>query len=317
MPKKQHEQAFRDIIDTARKRKHTEALAQKILGSGGRRTSAPGSLESRIDKPTHSQSIGGAVQSGRVGKKARPTAIASTAASKPTARRARVQNLYEDVITADNSALSNIASVRRTSDAIQVKGMGSPNTVIASNFAYGTTAADIESVLLAPENGIDGLLRCRLLSSSPTVIAELTFSERFAAERVIGLFNNKSADNHILHVYFKNERQPPVKAPAAKPTPTRSAAKVLRGPPTGPRRDRERAEAMELDDRTPPKAPRAQVENPRRAPAEFQDGRYGFAEEPAYNESGGGARRGRNYGGGSSGLRSDVVMSDRDQGYRR
>ena len=68
--------------------------------------------------------------------------------------------------------------------------MGGSYTVVAQNFAPGTTAADIEAVL-APDIE-QCLTSCRLLSSIPTVIAELIFGSRDAAQAVITRFNNKT-----------------------------------------------------------------------------------------------------------------------------
>lgn len=60
--------------------------------------------------------------------------------------------------------------------------------VVASNFAPGTTAADIESVM----RGVGGeILYCRLVASQPTVIAEMGFPELSNADKVIATFNNK------------------------------------------------------------------------------------------------------------------------------
>jgi hypothetical protein len=75
---------------------------------------------------------------------------------------------------------------------INIRGMGEAPTftVIAQNFAPGTTAADIEAVL-APDPVEAGLVKCRLLASNPTVIAELVFSKRQTAETIIATFNNK------------------------------------------------------------------------------------------------------------------------------
>lgn len=76
---------------------------------------------------------------------------------------------------------------------INIRGMGevpANYTVIAQNFAPGTTAADIEAVL-APEPIEDGLVRCRLVASNPTVIAELVFSKLDTANTIIAMFNNK------------------------------------------------------------------------------------------------------------------------------
>jgi len=72
---------------------------------------------------------------------------------------------------------------------ISIRGAaGGPYVVVASNFAPGTTAADIESVM----RGVGGeILYCRLVASTPTVIAEMGFPELGSADRVIATFNNK------------------------------------------------------------------------------------------------------------------------------
>lgn len=44
---------------------------------------------------------------------------------------------------------------------------------------------------------------CRILKTSPLVIAEIVFESREGAERVIDTFNNQTADGRILHVYPK------------------------------------------------------------------------------------------------------------------
>lgn len=73
---------------------------------------------------------------------------------------------------------------------INIRGMGSggPYCVIASNFAPGTTAADIEAVM-APIGG--EMISCKLASAKPTVIAEMLFTERTGADNVISMFNGK------------------------------------------------------------------------------------------------------------------------------
>jgi len=71
---------------------------------------------------------------------------------------------------------------------ISVRGMGGAYTVVASNFAPGTTAADIEAVI-APVGG--ELLSCKLVAANPTVIAEMVFLDKLGAENVIATFNNK------------------------------------------------------------------------------------------------------------------------------
>lgn len=60
--------------------------------------------------------------------------------------------------------------------------------MVASNFAPGTTAADIESVM----RSVGGDLQfCRLMAAQPTVIAEMGFTNAGDADKVIETFNNK------------------------------------------------------------------------------------------------------------------------------
>ncbi len=72
---------------------------------------------------------------------------------------------------------------------ISFKGAASgPYTVVAQNFAPGTTAADIESVMLSVGGDMTS---CKLVAAHPTVIAEMMFIERTGAEKVIETFNGK------------------------------------------------------------------------------------------------------------------------------
>ena len=74
---------------------------------------------------------------------------------------------------------------------ISIRGTAGPYVVIGSNFAPGTTAADIESAMI-PSGG--EMQSCRILSASPTVIAEMVFAEKQNAENVIATFNNKKVN---------------------------------------------------------------------------------------------------------------------------
>lgn len=60
--------------------------------------------------------------------------------------------------------------------------------VIGSNFAPGTTAADIQSTL-EPMSG--QILKCWVTSHEPTVTAEITFAEKWAAENAIANLHNQ------------------------------------------------------------------------------------------------------------------------------
>ena len=69
--------------------------------------------------------------------------------------------------------------------------------MVAQNFAPGTTAADIESVMADVGGKITS---CRLTASNPTVIAEMVFEEKSGAEEVIETFNNKKVSHNPFGV---------------------------------------------------------------------------------------------------------------------
>ena len=63
-----------------------------------------------------------------------------------------------------------------------------PFAVVGSNFAPGTTDADIRAAM-EPVGG--PMLACAILTSSPTVIAEMVFAEKSGADAVVARFNNQ------------------------------------------------------------------------------------------------------------------------------
>jgi hypothetical protein len=79
------------------------------------------------------------------------------------------------------------------SAGFNVRGMGMA-VVVAQNFIPGTTAADIRAVF-AP-NKSQGLSTCRIVTASPTVIAELVFESQDEAESVVAKFNNKMVSQY-------------------------------------------------------------------------------------------------------------------------
>lgn len=105
--------------------------------------------------------------------KARPR-LAHTQSAAETVREKRSNGYEQDI---DGGVELNI------------KGAASgPFLVVAQNFAPGTTADDIESVMLS----VGGpMTACRLVASNPTVIAEMSFVEKSGAEKVIDTFNGK------------------------------------------------------------------------------------------------------------------------------
>ncbi|KAK3696185.1 hypothetical protein LTR37_018087 [Vermiconidia calcicola] len=327
--------SFDDIIQEGRKKRQAEKLAQEIFGKG-RRSSAP---------PTGPKGgLGGSLAS-RVGvTKQRTPSLPRPATprqprqpphlSKPPAQDApRPRPSYTQSFSGPASdAKSNGYAVAETANGgggISFKGAASgPHTVVAQNFAPGTTAADIESVML---DAGGPMTSCRLVASNPTVIAEMVFTEKSDGDKVIDTFNGKKADGRPLYVYWKSgggsggapkphyvDRRPA--APVEPQTPALGAGQaedvVMEVDDVTESREAEnrlREERRGRDDRdrrdvfpTGPRDSRPEMDyydrRPRRSEPGYQDGRYGFAGRGgAYGERGGRGRyprdEGRRYGG--------------------
>ncbi|KAI6354691.1 hypothetical protein MCOR25_008484 [Pyricularia grisea] len=238
---KKHATDFEKIIHADRNRKQKEALAARIF-SRDRRSSAPGkgsglsspsaaagSLASRVGVKKNRASSG-AVKPGDVnGIWFHDLHGSSTDAAKPAAgslasristpgggpavpkgpKRQQQQQQQQQQQRASklSHALSRDqakapaqqqATVRNS--GISIRGLAGPPVVMAQNFAPGTTAADIESAF-TPCGGI--VTSCRLLKTSPIIIAEIVFEDPNGAQRVIDQFNNQMADGRLLRVYPK------------------------------------------------------------------------------------------------------------------
>ena len=100
-------------------------------------------------------------------------------------RQAKDDLIYNTAVT---QSPRNGAASRGPGEEISIRGIAGPYVVIGSNFAPGTTAADIESAMI-PSGG--EMQSCRIISSAPTVMAEMVFAEKHNAESVISTFNNK------------------------------------------------------------------------------------------------------------------------------
>ncbi|KAL7268836.1 hypothetical protein RUND412_008526 [Rhizina undulata] len=149
-----------------------------------------------------------------------------------------------------------------SSAGISIKGSAGPFVVQASNFAKGTTAEDIKMAM----NKFGKILSCILLSAQPTVICELVFEKKDAAERCIQQFNNQVADGRILHIQFKPG--PPVSRVSLRPHHPH-AHTSLRPPQTPEEHAAQREEADRV----------------RRAAISFQDGSYGVRPPPLYSDA--------------------------------
>ncbi|KAG9192076.1 hypothetical protein G6011_10810 [Alternaria panax] len=219
--------SFENFVKQTREKKKNEALAQQFLGGGnrGRKANASGAGgRSRVEseKPSLLSRINGGAGVQKRSSSAKPAGsiegkwqhdlhklnnprgaannrnnLARTASASQVERNSRTYDKFAPVVGRGAAPRSNDAA------GFSIRGVaaGGPCTVIASNFAPGTTAADIEAVM-SPIGG--ETLGCRLLSSNPTVMVELQFASRDGAENVIATFNNQKADGRLLYVYMKD-----------------------------------------------------------------------------------------------------------------
>ena len=107
-----------------------------------------------------------------------------------------------------NSQEVNIVSSSTPSKdlGLSIKGKAGPFAVEASNFARGTTVADIESSLqheFLDSSGGNGLISCQLTQTTPYVVAEMVFTEKLIADRIISTYDKQKADGRILHLKLK------------------------------------------------------------------------------------------------------------------
>lgn len=99
------------------------------------------------------------------------------------------RNNNDRLAAAINNDTTGQATVRDTSVGIAIKGTSSgPFTVVGSNFAPGTTAADIQSAL---EPVAGETMSCYVVSQRPAVTAEIVFAERWSAENAVANFHNQ------------------------------------------------------------------------------------------------------------------------------
>lgn len=225
-----------DIVKAARERKKREALAQQFLGSQARKANAPGAgavaSRPKDQKPTLLSRTSG-IQKQR-SSSAKPTPSIdgkwqhdlhrvnnpNGPGPKRLNRTASTSQIDRNTRNFDKFASSlgrNAQPVRDNSDGpgFNIRGVANrgPYTVVASNFAQGTTGSDIEQVM-AP-HGRGSFISARIITPGPTVMAEIDFETMEGADNVIQIFNGKKADGKVLYVYHKNGLNTP--APQARP----------------------------------------------------------------------------------------------------
>ncbi|PYH93249.1 hypothetical protein BO71DRAFT_399915 [Aspergillus ellipticus CBS 707.79] len=279
--------SFDAIIQADRKRRQNEELANQLLGKrktvnittkGARKTpnEKPGSLASRIGvakrpTPAASSPKANAPHPPRAPQAFRPGA-------RPTKRRPDETRLLSALNPENGQA--NVRDGTGTGTGLQIKGVSSgPFVVVGSNFAPGTTAADIQSAL-EPVSG--KISRCWVTAQHPAVTAEITFAEKHAAESAIANFHNQRADGRVLSLRLM---QPGTADQDLFSRPTHAA----RNAPSSFNDLREQADRDRRLHRT--------------SDPNLQDGRWGFNEQnqPSDQAQPRGNFRGRNYRGGRNG----------------
>jgi hypothetical protein len=211
---------FASFVKDQRERKKNEDLAQQILGRGRkstasgagagakpRNTSEKPSLLSRISgsagvqKRSSSAKPAGSIE-GKwqhdLHKLNNPNGPAARARGPGPNRTASASQLDRNSRTYDKFASvlnrnANPPARNNNATGFSIRGVANagPFIVIASNFAPGTTAADIEAVM-APHAG--ETLGCRILTASPTVMVELQVVTKEGADNVIATFNNQKVN---------------------------------------------------------------------------------------------------------------------------
>ncbi|KXJ97210.1 hypothetical protein Micbo1qcDRAFT_191762 [Microdochium bolleyi] len=224
-----HAVEFDKIIDAGRERKKNEALAARIFNrDSGRRSSTPtrtsspgaGSLASRVGVKKRGSSAARAPSSNVNGdwthdlhksydkaKQPPPNSLAArihapgnAVPKQPVQPRQNRAAKLADAYSRSTSNAAQQQTNQRQGQGMTIRGLAGPFTIMAQNFAPGTTAADIESAM-TPVGGL--ITACRLIKTHPIVIAEIVFENRDGAERAIQTFNNQNADGRTLHVYPK------------------------------------------------------------------------------------------------------------------
>ncbi|MCJ1370946.1 hypothetical protein MMC20_002160 [Loxospora ochrophaea] len=267
--------SFDAIIQADRQRRKNEELANQILGKGPKARTQPTAVKRKAGSgPSLASRVGIAKVSQRPFSSNRKPAAKVEAAwghdlhhvNNPQASRisrlsreiTKTNRLFDAAINPEplKKDLNGSSNVKSLGNGISIRGLAGPYVVVGSNFAPGTTSADIESAM-TPVGG--EMESCRVITSSPTVIAEIVFADKAGAENVIATFNNQKADGRLLHVYMKVGPPTPVPPLPVRATPAE---------PKATRPDLTRAESS-YDKQ------REQSDRVRRR-AEFQDGSYGF-----------------------------------------
>ncbi|CAG8010219.1 unnamed protein product [Penicillium olsonii] len=209
--------SFDDIIKADRQKKKQEELANQLLGKN-RRSSAPGSGSGANRKDTKSQTAKPGSLASRIGVAKRTSSATGKASNTPSPSNVRSRGkATKDRVNADqvqrafnsngnlNQTRGDAQYANNRNNTFSIKGASGPFVVIGTNFAPGTTAADIQSAF-EPTTG--PILSCRIVANSPAIVAEITFTDKSTAELAVANFHNQRADGRILKMNLKSNSTP-------------------------------------------------------------------------------------------------------------
>lgn len=206
--------SFADFIKETRERKKKETLAQEILGSRGRKANGAGSI-SNTRNSSQKPSLASRMSSSSGVTKARSSSAKPSPnidgkwqhdlhklnnPQGPPNKKPLNRTVSASQVDRNTRAFDKFRTVLQKSapnpqpSGFSIKGVatGGPITVIGSNFASGTTAADIEAVMAPVVAEGDGeILSCKVISAKPTVIVELSIDKRGAAQNLCDIFNGQ------------------------------------------------------------------------------------------------------------------------------
>ncbi|KAK1983851.1 hypothetical protein LZ30DRAFT_687375 [Colletotrichum cereale] len=175
----------------------THDLHGTVNGGGGRGRNnggngGVGGLASRISAPGGRPAPAAAANHRRGDRRTEQRAAKVAAAIERSGGMADVQMTPSAPVSAPTGPAMK--------KGLSIRGLAGPFAVMAQNFAPGTTAADIESAM-TPVGG--EMLSCRIIKTSPLIVAEMVFATKEGGDAVIETFNNQTADGRIIKVYPK------------------------------------------------------------------------------------------------------------------
>ncbi|KAL8994094.1 MAG: hypothetical protein Q9169_005850 [Polycauliona sp. 2 TL-2023] len=186
------------------------------------------------------------------------------ARDNPTTQKAQKKRLKANLATMDwESNANSQANVQDAGAEMTIRGLAGPYTVVGSNFAPGTTAADIEAAMF-PIGG--EMHKCQIVTKTPSVVAEMVFLDKAQADNVIATFNNKKADGRLLRMYLRlSNSSLRSKAPSHDAPPHNAPSEPKANRVDLTHEENAYSKQREQSDRSR-----------RRAEPELQDGSYGF-----------------------------------------